>query len=142
MEDTLNNIDRKCPICHKVFGVLDADRWVYKLRARNGEVLYFHSYGCKRKYEAEHSKPRKALAYEDEPERRTAKNRPKQYSQDVIKKVLTAIEEGDDPVLVLQQMGYDHWKKWWDLKKWAERNDQELRRRMPETLSTRKNRAG
>ena len=142
MEDTLNNIDRKCPICHKVFGVLDADRWVYKLRARNGEVLYFHSYGCKRKYEAEHAKPRKALAYEDEPERRTAKNRPKQYSQDVIKKVLTAIEEGDDPVLVLQQMGYDHWKKWWDLKKWAERNDPELRMRMPETLSTRKNRAG
>lgn len=143
MEDALYNVDRKCPVCHKVFGVLDADRWVYKIRARNGEVLYFHSYGCKRKYEAEHEKPKKALVIEEEPERRTPKQqRPREYSEDVIKKVLLAIEEGDSPIELLQSMGYEHWKKWYNLKKWAAKHNPELRRRMPESLSEKKLVAG
>ena len=143
MEDALNNIDRKCPICHKIFGVLDADRWVYKLRARNGEVLYFHSYGCKRKYEAEHAKPRKQLVYEEEPTRKTLKqHRQPMNSEDVIEKVLEAIEEGDNPIEVLQRMGYEHWKKWYNLKKWAEKHNPELRRRMPDSLSEKKLAAG
>ena len=143
MEDALYNIDRKCPVCHKVFGVLDADRWVYKLRARNGEVLYFHSYGCKRKYEAEHCKPRKQLVYEEEPTRKTLKkHRQPMNSEDVIEKVLQAIEEGDSPTVVLQSMGYEHWKKWYNLKKWAEKNKPELRKRMPDSLSEKKLAAG
>lgn len=143
MEDALYNVDRKCPVCHKVFGVLDADRWVYKLRARNGETLYFHSYGCKRKYEAEHCKPPKPLVYEEEPTRRTLKkHREPIYSQDVIEKVLQAIEEGDSPIELLQSMGYEHWKKWYNLKKWADKHNPELRRRMPDSLSEKKMAAG
>lgn len=142
-EERMIDVDRKCPVCHKVFGVLDADRWVYKLRARNGEVLYFHSYGCKRKYEAEHSKPKKQLVYEEEPERKMLKQHRKPvYSQDVIEKVLEAIEEGDNPIEVLQRMGYEHWKKWYNLKKWAEKHNPELRKRMPDSLSEKKLAAG
>lgn len=131
-EERMVDVDRKCPICGKIFGVLDADKWAYK----DGKPMkYFCSWTCLRKYQNAHEKPQKPLVIEDEPERRTPKKqKPRVGSREVIDKVLAAIEEGKDPAVLLQKMGYEHWKKWHNLKKWAEKHDPDLRARMPDSL--------
>lgn len=131
-EERMIDVDRKCPICGKVFGVLDADKWAYK----DGKPMkYFCSWTCLRKWQKEHTKPQKELVIEEEPARRTQKDRrPPMGSQQLIKMILKAIEDGDDPTKMLEKMGYVHWKKWHSLKKWAEKHDPDLRSRMPESL--------
>lgn len=131
-EERMVDVDRKCPICGKIFGVLDADKWAYK----DGKPMkYFCSWTCLRKWQKENTKPQKELVIEEEPARRTQKDRrPPMGSQHLIEMILKAIEEGDDPTKMLEKMGYVHWKKWHSLKKWAEKHDPDLRSRMPESL--------
>lgn len=131
-EERMVDVDRKCPICGKIFGVLDADKWAYK----DGKPMkYFCSWTCLRKWQKEHTKPQKELVIEEEPARRTQKDRrPPMGSQHLIEMILKAIEDGDDPTKMLEKMGYVHWKKWHSLKKWAEKHDPNLRSRMPESL--------
>lgn len=125
-----------CPICGKEWEILDADAWAYKLKPSNSPTIYFCRYNCKRQWEIEHMKPEKKLIIEEEPTRRTAKQRrPPMSSRDLIEKVLAVREEGESGVEVLEQMGYEHWKKWHRLKTWAESHDPELRKRMPDTLA-------
>lgn len=128
----LNNDERTCPVCGKVFGVLDAENWAYK----DGKPMkYFCSWKHLQAWRKENEKPQKPLVIEDEPERRTPKKqKPRVGSREVIEKVLAAIEEGKDPAVLLQEMGYEHWKKWHNLKKWAEKHDPDLRARMPDSL--------
>ena len=127
---------KTCPICGKEWEILDADAWAYKLKPSNSPTIYFCRYNCKRQWEIEHLKPAKKLIIEEEPTRRTAKQRrPPMSSRDLIEKVLGVREEGESGVEVLEQMGYEHWKKWHRLKTWAENHDPELRKRMPDTLA-------
>ena len=46
-DERMIDVDRKCPICGKIFGVLDADKWAYK----DGKPMkYFCSWTCLRKW--------------------------------------------------------------------------------------------
>lgn len=140
MHEGLNVSVKKCPACGKVFEVVWCDLWAYKHQKYGGAgYRYYCSWKCLRADESKHAKPSKALIIEEEPERRTQKkHRPPVGSETVIEKVLEAIEEGRSPVELLQSMGYEHWKKWYNLKKWAAKHKPELLARMPESLSEKK----
>ena len=50
---------RKCPMCGKEY-ILNAEDWVYKRHRNHAGDIYFCSYKCTRKYDAEHmSRPDK-----------------------------------------------------------------------------------
>ncbi len=144
MNEGLNVSTKRCPECGKKFDIVWCDIWAYKNQKSGiSGYRYFCSWKCLRADEMKHAKPPKQLVYEEEPTRKTLKqHRQPMNSEDVIEKVLQAIEEGDSPIEVLQSMGYEHWKKWYNLKKWAEKNKPELRKRMPESLSEKKMAAG
>lgn len=47
---------KTCPVCGRSFYVSLPEAWVYKRRRPRGETggkLYFHTYSCMRKYDAE-----------------------------------------------------------------------------------------
>lgn len=54
----------RCHICGKVFYTYDADDWVYQrtvyTKSRRNQRLWFCSWGCMRKWDAEHPKRRRA----------------------------------------------------------------------------------
>lgn len=132
-------IKKKCPICGKEFFVLACDQWVYKRHKYGGEGYYYYcSWHCMREDERRHAKPKKPLHIVEADKMHGARRQP-MYSRDLINGLLEAIEEaGGDPKAgaeYLESMGYEHWKKYFDMKQWAEKYDPELRKRMPEKLT-------
>ena len=48
-------VDKKCPICGKVFTVFDVNTWAYKRRFKNAGG-YYCSWGCLRAAERENDR--------------------------------------------------------------------------------------
>ena len=54
---------KTCACCGKVFYVLRPELWAYKRASGpgdKGKILYFHTYSCKKKYDDERDRKRKA----------------------------------------------------------------------------------
>ena len=131
---------KTCPICGKEFFVLDCDQWVYKRqRYGGGGYDYFNRYSCWMEDERRHMKPSKPIPLE-EADKVPGVRREPMASRALLEKVLELLEkDGHKAALAyLEALGYAGWKKWHNLKKWAETHDPEMYKRMPERLSDRR----
>ena len=126
-----------CPVCGKEWEILDSEAWAYKVRPSKSRTIYFCRYNCKQKWLREHQKPQKPI-HISEVDKVPGARRTPMSSRELIEKVLEAISEGESGAEVLERLGYEHWKKWHNLKKWAEGHDPGLRKLMPETLADRR----
>ena len=139
MEKTIST-KKKCPMCGKKFEIMWCDLWAYKTqRYGGGGYKYYCSWHCLRAEERRHEKPKRPITLE-EANRMPGVRRTPANSRDLVEKVLDIIDE-DGPAAgaeYLESLGYSQWKKWYNLKVWAEKHDPDLRERMPDKLSDRR----
>jgi len=141
--DTPEELDvtlHECPICGKKFHILDCDAWVYKRqRYGGGGYDYFCRYNCWMEDERRHMKPTKPIPLAEADKVPGVRRQPME-SRELLEKVLDIIDK-DGPKAgaeYLESLGYAQWKKWYNLKRWAEIHDPDLLKRMPERLSDRR----
>lgn len=133
-------LQKTCPICGKEWEILNAEDWTYKVRDGH-KTIYFCRYYCMRCWQEKHE--RRPLydrpVYHSEIEARK-EPRERMNSRELIEKMLEIISEDGSIAAAehLEQIGYDQWKKWWQLKDWARRHAPELREQMPEKLRDRR----
>ena len=141
--DTPEELDvtlKKCPVCGKKFHILDCDAWVYKAgRYGGGGYNYYCSWHCLREDERRHMKPTKPIPLAEADKVPGARRQPME-SRALLEKVLEIIEKdgGNAGAEYLESLGYAAWKKWYNLKVWAEKHDEKLLARMPEQLTDRR----
>lgn len=133
-------VRKRCPVCKKKFEIVWCEMWAYKTqRYGGGGYKYYCSWHCLREDERRHEKPKRPMALE-EVNRLPGVRRTPVASRDLLMKVLEIIDE-EGPAAgadYLESLGYSHWKKWYNLKHWAETHEPELLKRMPEKLSDRR----
>ena len=136
MEEELK---RTCPICGRTFEIPWCDDWVYKRKKYGGGGYeYYCRYNCFREAERRHEK-RKKMTLEEANRSPWARKEPID-SRELAEKLMAIIaEDGTEAAAKhLESLGYTAWKKWYNLKVWAEKHDPELRARMPEKLTDRR----
>lgn len=133
----LESTQRKCPICKKDFHVIWCDLWAYKTQKYGGGgYKYYCSWHCMREDERRHEKQKRPIPLA-EANRVPGVRREPMESRVLLKIVLDIIDKRGPGAGAeyLESLGYSQWKKWYNLKKWAEQHDPEMLKRMPEKLS-------
>lgn len=125
MNGKIDNDDRACKVCGKIFTVLHPDRWAYKQSTGNGQYNWFCSWKCLRidEKQREEKRKRKPLKKREAIGLATMKHRDQ---SEVVRGVLAAMKDGADPRKWLKEIGYsnpyDTLKK---LQTWAVKHDPE-----------------
>ena len=98
-DDDLVGRERKCPVCGKVFILVD-DEWAYK-RIQGHKAMYFCSWGCMGKYD---------------------NTRPKKVAIDQREDLIRMLKEGKGVSEIVRTLGVDRSK----VKYWKERIQAEI----------------
>ena len=98
-DDDLVGRERKCPVCGKVFILVD-DEWAYK-RVQGHKQMYFCSWGCMGKYD---------------------NTRPKKVAIDQREDLIRMLKEGKGVSEIVRTLGVDRSK----VKYWKERIQAEI----------------
>ena len=100
-----------CPVCGKEFYVPDSSKWVYQRRGH----LFFHSWGCLRKYDEDPSK------YKEE------RSQPMNNRMEIARQLGEAVDKGENPTKFLKDLGYKNPQQaLTDLRRLAKEKDPEL----------------
>ena len=133
------DLKRTCPICGRTFEIPWCDDWVYKRKKYGGGGYeYYCRWNCFREEESRREK-KKAMTLEEANRSPWARKEPID-SRELAEKLMEIIAE-DGPEAAaghLESLGYTAWKKWYNLKIWAEKHDPGMRKKMPEKLTDRR----
>ena len=101
-----------CPVCGKEFYVPDSSKWAYQRRGH----LFFHSWGCLRKYDQEPNKYKEVV------------NKPMPYNRmEIAQQLGDVIDQGGSPLKHLEKLGYKNpHQALTDLRRLAKAKDPEL----------------
>jgi len=93
-------VEKKCPICEKVF-IPHTEDWAYKRRTHEKVTVYFCSWGCLLKYEDKH---------------------PKKIAIEQREEIINMIRKGEKTAEIVRTLGVDRSK----VRYWQERIAREV----------------